>query len=206
MKKTLFIIGVMALLAGCTSNNIEINSVNFVPPGGIGITQVTASVNATGAGNVLVKWVECRHLNANTVVKEENITVVDGGTYTTTYYSLDSLDGYYWVNIYDENDNMILSSDSVFFGDGAREAPRGLEVEAYPTSGQVPLSVFLTWSVDNPAEIAPLTLILCGFGIYSSTSPNYTFEEPGTYSVSITLENRWGTVTTTKQNYITVTP
>jgi PKD repeat protein len=208
MKKTLFIIGVMALLAGCTSNNVKINSVNFVPPGGVGITQVTASINTAGEGTILIKWIECKSVNVNTVVKEENISVVNSGTYTTTYYSLDSLDGYYWVNIYDENDQMILNSDSVFFGNGAREAPRGLEVEAYPTSGPAPLNVGLSWNVDNPTMIAPLTTIIYDWGMATPDTliAYHTYKYPGTYSVSITVENRWGTVTTTRENYITVTP
>jgi len=195
---------------GCTQEeSVTINSINFNPVGGVGVTEITASINTSGEGNIRVEWLN----NYGTVAleKTENITVHDGGTYTSNLNAPqgDTLTGYYWIDIYDHLlDTLLAHSDSFFYGDGPTEAPSGLDFRAERTSGIAPFNVYFESYLDSWENIVPFTLLWdFGDGEFNSISgnPNHIYNNPGSYTVMFTVSNLWGADTVIKANYITVT-
>jgi PKD repeat protein len=82
--------------------------------------------------------------------------------------------------------------------------PPTAEFLATPTSGETPLEVHFTdLSADNPTSWS------WDFGDSVGTStaqdPLYIYDSPGTYTVSLTATNMYGSDTITKIGYITVT-
>ncbi|WP_456442762.1 PKD domain-containing protein [Caldithrix abyssi] len=72
-----------------------------------------------------------------------------------------------------------------------------------PTSGDAPLTVsFTDLSSNNPTS---WSWDFGDGGTSTQQNPTYTYNTPGTYTVSLTATNAYGSDTNTKTNYITVT-
>jgi Zn-dependent metalloprotease len=80
--------------------------------------------------------------------------------------------------------------------------PPTADFSAYPVSGGVPLTTTFT----NQSQAAASWLWDFGDGGSSTEeNPTYTYNAMGTYTVSLTAANEFGSDTMTKTNYITVT-
>lgn len=76
---------------------------------------------------------------------------------------------------------------------------------ATPTVGQAPLDV--QFSDESTGNISNWEWDFNGDGVVDSTveNPNYTYETPGNYTVSLTVTSPQGTDTETRKDYIEVT-
>ncbi len=91
-----------------------------------------------------------------------------------------------------------------FRGMSGGPTPPVAEFSGSPTSGVVPLTVnFTDQSTGNPTS---WDWIFGDGGTSTAQNPSYTYDDPGTYTVSLTVENAYGNDTETKTGYITVNP
>jgi len=81
--------------------------------------------------------------------------------------------------------------------------PPVADFSATPTSGEVPLKVqFTDLSTENPTSLS--WDFGDGIGTSTAQNPMYEYVGAGTYTVSLTATNPYGSSTATKVNYITV--
>jgi len=115
-----------------------------------------------------------------------------------------SLTGTFVVK-FQQYDNYPISSDGFAFDDISvisNEAPPVAEFSADPTAGVAPLSVaFTDLSTNNPTS---WSWTFGDGGSSTAQNPNHTYNNPGTYTVSLTATNAYGSDSETKTGYITV--
>ncbi len=106
---------------------------------------------------------------------------------------------------FQQYDNYSISTDGMAFDDisvVSNETPPVADFSANPTSGPAPLSVsFTDLSGGNPTSWS------WNFGDGGSSTaqnPSHSYANPGTYTVSLTATNVFGSDTETKTGYITV--
>ena len=97
---------------------------------------------------------------------------------------------------------MVDMAAAVGGGSGGGDAP----VAAFsgtPVSGEIPLTVYFTDSSSNSPSSWSWTF--GDGGSSSSQNPSHTYTSAGTYSVSLTVSNAYGSDSLTRTGYITVT-
>ena len=77
------------------------------------------------------------------------------------------------------------------------------DFSASPTSGVAPLAVSF---VDLSTNAASWSWDFGDSGTSTEANPTHTYSAPGNYSVTLSVSNTTGSATTTKANYVTVTP
>ncbi len=99
----------------------------------------------------------------------------------------------------------VLSVDYMAFEVGdAQPQPPVANFVGSPSSGTAPLTVNFT----DQSSGSPTSWIWDfgdGVGTSSQQNPSYTYQNPGSYTVSLTATNAYGSDAETKANYITVT-
>jgi len=98
---------------------------------------------------------------------------------------------------------MVMSLGSGCFVTEANEAPQA-DFVAETTSGPTPLEVH--FSDDSTGDIATWSWNFGNGATSTEQNPVHTYQEPGTYTVTLTVTAADGSDTKTKVNYISVTP
>jgi PKD repeat protein len=97
----------------------------------------------------------------------------------------------------------MVDAEAAVGGGGGPVAPTAAFVGS-PTSGDAPLAVdFTDQSSGEPTSWS--WNFGDGVGTSSAPNPSYTYNDPGTYTVSLTVSNAQGSDAEVKTNYITVT-
>ena len=116
-----------------------------------------------------------------------------------------SLTGTFIVK-FQQYDNYPISSDGMAFDDISvisNEVPPTADFAGDPTSGTVPLTVaFTDLSAGNPTS---WSWTFGDGGTSTAQNPSHVYNAIGTYTVSLTATNAFGSDTETKTGYITVT-
>jgi PKD repeat protein len=146
-------------------------------------------------------------------VKVYNLT---GGnsTYREIVLDVDALASSYGLSLtgtfvvkFQQYDNYGISSDGMAFDDISvisLEAPPVADFVGDPTSGVAPLTVnFTDLSSGNPTS---WSWSFGDGGTSTAQNPSYEYTDAGTYTVSLTATNAYGSDTETKTGYITVNP
>jgi len=142
-------------------------------------------------------------------------SLTGGGAYQEIVLDVDNLASTYGLTLsstfivkFQQYDNYGITTDGFGFDDisvtGVTGDPPVADFSGSPTSGDSPLTVnFTDLSTNTPTGWS------WDFGDGSGTStaqnPSYTYNSAGTYTVSLTASNAYGSDTETKTNYITVT-
>ncbi len=108
---------------------------------------------------------------------------------------------------FQQYDNYSITTDGMAFDDisvVSLEVPPVADFSGTPTSGVAPLTVnFTDLSTGEPTS---WSWNFGDLGTSSAQNPSHTYTDPGTYTVSLTATNPYGSDTETKTNYITVNP
>ena len=107
---------------------------------------------------------------------------------------------------FQQYDNYGITSDGFAFDDisvtGSTGVPPVAAFNGTPTSGDYPLTVdFTDASTENPTS---WSWTFGDGGTSTAQNPSHTYTAAGTYTVSLTVSNAFGSDTETKTNYITV--
>ncbi|MDX9856686.1 MAG: PKD domain-containing protein [candidate division Zixibacteria bacterium] len=106
---------------------------------------------------------------------------------------------------FQQYDNYSINTDGMAFDDisvVSMDVPPVANFSGTPTSGVAPLAVqFTDLSSNNPTS---WSWTFGDGGTSSAQNPSYTYTTPGTYSVSLTASNAFGSDVETKSGYITV--
>ncbi|MBN2380631.1 PKD domain-containing protein [candidate division WOR-3 bacterium] len=157
---------------------VSVNSVAITPLGSTTQTALTAEIEAEGEGIIKVDWFNAAYDTVSLVFSDE-IDVDGGGTYSSVF---DSGLGWYWIDVYDENDSLLWHTDSVFCGSDS-SIPE-VSFKAEPTEGSAPLTV--KFSIDTDSY----TSALWDFGDGATSTdwePEHIYQNPGEYTVKLTV-------------------
>lgn len=182
-------------LAGSANDSVIIQvegvpsvvSVDINPPGSEYATTLTATIQAVGQGRLVVQWLNAVYDTVSLPWNEE-ISVISDGEYISTY---ESGLGWYWLDIYDVNDNLLWHTDSVFCGSDS-SLP---EVSFFADweYGPHPLDVMFF----NETEQTEYTKALWDFDDEGATDtvwdqPEHTYQNPGEYRPKLRVFNLAG--------------
>jgi PKD repeat protein len=108
---------------------------------------------------------------------------------------------------FQQYDNYGIPTDGMAFDDidvhAVTPPPPVADFSASPTSGNAPLAVVFTdMSTNSPTS---WSWDFGDGGTSTAQNPSYTYNSGGTYTVSLTASNAWGSDVATKTDYITVT-
>lgn len=124
--------------------------------------------------------------------------------------SLPALSGTIYVKVRDDNRSWDLNSldpvyvDEMYFSYETTPGPPVADFVGNPTSGQPPLSVNFT-DLSTGSPTAWSWDFGDGVGTSTAQNPNYTYNSLGTYTVTLTASNAYGSDDEIKSGYISVT-
>ncbi|MBD3402043.1 PKD domain-containing protein [candidate division GN15 bacterium] len=140
-------------------------------------------------------------------------TLVTVASATEQVYSVSmpsGTSGTLYVRVRDDNGSWDMNSldaiyiDQMYFEYSSAAAAPVADFSGSPTSGDEPLAVqFTDLSTNSPTSWS--WDFGDGVGTSTAQNPSYTYQTAGTYTVSLTATNAYGSDTETKTDYITVT-
>ncbi len=188
--------GIVFFLSGCEKENKALNCTITDPKNDEKIphgTQVIISVNADDAdGNVI---------GVNFLINDSSIGVLNSLPYNYEWNTLNEETGSHSIKATatDNSGNSLSDKKTVSITEGVPVA----EFAAYQISVSYGSSAqFYNRSINNPVSW------LWDFGdgaTSTSQNPSHTYSTAGTYTISLTVTNSYGSDAETKTGYITVT-
>jgi PKD repeat protein len=154
-------------------------------------TTATNTISGTSMATPHTAGVAALYLEANTSASP---AVVRDAIYAETTKGI--------VSSSKTANNHLLYSGFITGGSGGGTAPTAA-FSGSPTSGQAPLAVaFTDQSTGSPTS---WSWSFGDGGTSTAQHPSYTYSAAGTYDVSLTVSNAYGSSTETKVGYVTVT-
>lgn len=170
-------------LAGSSSDSavikvtepLSVSSVEINPHGSSSKTLLTASIQVKGGGDLKVCWLNAVYDSVKTVFTDV-ITVDSNGAYESTF---DSDLGWYWIDIFDEENSLLWHTDSVFCGPDSTVP----EVVFAPSwlYGSHPLTVDFYNQTSKNEYTKWLWDFGDGFTTNSDWEPTHTYENAGQF-------------------------
>jgi PKD repeat protein len=141
-------------------------------------------------------------------VTYNNLVTVASATEQIYSASLPAMSGTIYIRVLDDNRSWDYTSldpifiDEMYIEYSSAPVPPTADFAGDPTSGYAPLTVqFTDMSTGNPTSWS--WDFGDGVGTSAAQNPSYTYDNFGTYTVSLTVTNAYGSDVETKTDYIT---
>ena len=199
----LFFLGVLVL--GC-NQPIDPDPVQVVSAE---LDIYTVSLYATGTGRVQIDW----YLTADSTgakVWNSQYEHVDGeGNYTVLCQKTDIVEGFLHVVVSDTAGTQLATTNTETLGEFPTQPPRITRLFIDPGTGTAPLDVYFEVTVDPDGTADEIRWDFNNDGEWefkgvSYTGLEWTYYDPGTFSVKIRAINQWGTFDTTATSVVIV--
>jgi len=216
MKRGLLVVligvGLIAGGIGCQvangTNGVTVGSINIDPPGGMDITQLTATISAQGSGQIEVGWIVRPYsvdstgdvLGEAETAKVETLSIPDDGTYYS-YLSApggEVLAGNYRVCVSDSDGTTLSETGNVICGVtpladftysvGERHYQFGYPVTVWADSTHYQV----TWEWDFGPGSSP-------FSSLSEARSGCWYKQSGTKTITLTVSNMYATASVSKR-------
>jgi PKD repeat protein len=139
-----------------------------------------------------------------------NLVTVASATEQIYTASLPAITGIVYIRVLDSQREWETNSldpvyvDEMYIEYSSAPVPPTANFTGNPTSGFTPLAVQLT-DISTGSPTSWSWDFGDGIGTSTAQNPSYTYNNPGTYTVSLTATNQYGSDTETKVDYITAT-
>lgn len=133
--KALLFVGLLLGTGACTipsEDPVKVESITLSPTGG-DTDSLTATIQAKGQGSIRVEWWGYYDTTGYHLLETDYLNITDTTSYyyTATYTQDSLLDGYYWVEIWNDTTELASTNQTVHYGSGPTVPPSGVRLVCY---------------------------------------------------------------------------